>query len=322
MSKYVYVPGLAMPEQVCKQVSTPDAFKAKINGAFSDDAYMKGMVPIILNKGAAPLDCRQSLQWVSIPKPSKPHHRRSPAATSLPSASEASSQHQGTAKALKVMGPMSTNVLSKEAGVKAEPMQMTLGMTLNPCSAPEYLAQPMPSSNKTTVLSKVGRGDTLYIVGHSNAQGGSLTYKLPAAGHIVKSEKAPYGCDGFQHCEKRHIDPVTLASLLVNEGLPANTSFDIALVACYSGGLDNEELQTVQCFAQRLAGALGGRGYKCKVYGATGMTFPGDDEEVEVAKQATRKTDGKIHLNYNTRQTQTDTRWTPFYRRFFRFYQA
>jgi hypothetical protein len=322
MSKYLYVPGLAMPELVVRQAKTADEFKAKVQSTFSDDYYMKNMVPLVLNKGAMPLDCRQSLQWVSIPKPAKPHHHRSDAVTSLPDPAQLKSQHQGAAKAFKVMGSQATNVLSREAGVQAAPMNMTVGHTLNPCSAPEYLAQPMPSANKTQALAKVGRGDTLYIVGHSSAQGGSLTYKLPALGHILKSEKTPYGCDGFQHCEKRHIDPVTLASLLVNEGLPANTSFDIALVACYSGGLDNDELQTVQCFAQRLAGALGGRGYKCRVYGATGMTFAGDNGNVEVAKIAKLQDDGKIRLNYNSKENQADTRWTPFYRRFFRFYQA
>ena len=324
MASFVYVPGLAVPEQVCRQAKTPDAFKAKINNVFSEDSYMKKMVPVILNKGARPLDCAQSLQWLSIPKPPpppKPTHRRTNAITSM-SEMRAAPPKTGMAKAFQVLGPMSTNVLSLQEGVKAEPMHMSVGLTLTPCSAPEYIAQPMPSSYKTKALAAVGRGDTLYIVGHSNAQGGSLTYKLPAPGHIVRDHQNPAGCDGWQHCQKRHIDPVTLASLLVNEGLPAGTSFDIALVACYSGGLDSEELQTVQCFAQRLAGALGGRGYSCKVFGATGLTSVSDKNEYQVAKGATRKDDGTILLDPSTTEVQTDAKWTPFYQRFFRFYRA
>ncbi|HWT50774.1 MAG TPA: hypothetical protein VN113_01165, partial [Caulobacter sp.] len=63
----LYVPGLALPELVVKQARTPAEFLAKVGDAFQGDAYMKDMVPVILNKGARPRDCRQGLHWIEIP---------------------------------------------------------------------------------------------------------------------------------------------------------------------------------------------------------------------------------------------------------------
>ncbi|MGN6526553.1 MAG: hypothetical protein ACTHL8_09200 [Burkholderiaceae bacterium] len=310
----LYVPGLAMPELVVKQARTPSEFTAKVAEAFQGDIYMRDMVPVILGKGAQPRDCRQSLHWIDIPRApaAKPGHRRSPAITEMPA------PKGGASKAFKTLGMPATNVLSLQPGVEAKPMKMSVGMVLTPCTAPEYLAQAMPSGAKTKALADIAAGDTLYIVGHSNAQGGSLTYKCPALGHVVKSDKHPAGCPGWQHAEKRHIDPVTLASLLINEGLPARVQFDIALVACYSAGLDDAELQSVQSFAQRLAGALNGRGCRARVYGATGLTSA--TTEVQVARGAQKKPDGTILLDPNTREDLPDGGGQPFYKRFFRFY--
>ncbi len=135
----------------------------------------------------------------------------------------------------------------------------------------------------------------------------------------MKSAKEPNGCDGWQHAEKRHIDPVTLGSLLINEGLPKGVQFDIAMVACFSGGLDDDSLQTVQCFAQRLAGTLSAHKVKCRVYGATGLTSS-SNSEVEVATKATKQPDGKILLDHTTKKTLRDDKNMPFYKRFFRFF--
>lgn len=314
MSKsYMYVPGLAMPPLVAQQAASVQAFIDKIGRAFDGDRYMTEMVETIRRKGATAVDCRQSLHWVQIPKGDPPTRARSHAVTAPP--------RPGTgnmAKAFAKLGAPSANILSLKPGEAATPMKMTTGTTLTPCTAPEYMAQPMPSSSKTKALAAVGRGDTLYIIGHSNALGGSLTYKCPALGHIVHTATAP-GCEGWQHSEKRHIDPVTLGSLLINEGLPAGTKFDIALVACFSAGLEDRELQTVQSFAQRLAGTLAGRGYQCSVYGATGLTSSSDSNEVRVATETTKLADGTIKLNPMSHTTLRDGGGQPFYRRFFRF---
>lgn len=310
----LYIPGLAMPELVVRQAKTATEYAKKVADAFRGDLYMHNMVPMILGKGAQPRDCRQGLHWVAIPRaPVAPTHRRSPAISEMPE------PKGGPSKAFKLLGTPGTNVLSLKAGEQAAPMKMSVGVALTPCTAPEYLAQPMPSGSKTKALADLAAGDTLYIVGHSNALGGSLTYKCPALGHIVKSDKQSTGCDGWQHAEKRHIDPVTLASLLINEGLPAKVKFDIALVACYSAGLEDQELQSVQSFAQRLAGALNGRGCHVKVYGATGLTSSGS--EVQVAKGATKLADGSIRLNPMTTEELPDGEGQPFYKRFFRSFR-
>ena len=305
----LYVPGLAIREILGQPGHTNMEFKTKINSTFKGDGYMTEMVKTILNKGATPVDCTEDLNWIEIPK-------LAPRLDTDPKP-----RLTGAAKALSIMGPQSSNILSLEAGKPAKPMSMTIGMTLTPCTAPEYLSQPKPSRPKGAPqpLAGIVKGDTLYIVGHSNALGGSLTYKCPALGHIVKSPKEPDGCDGWQHAEKRHIDPVTLGSLLINEGLPKGVQFDIALVACFSGGLDDSSLQTVQCFAQRLAGTLSAHKVKCRVYGATGLTSS-SNSEVEVATTATKLPDGKILLDHTTKKTLRDNKNMPFYRRFFRFF--
>jgi hypothetical protein len=300
MSKsWIYVPGLAMADAVCRQARTSQAFQDKVNSAFSTDVYMRDMVSTLLGKGAVPADCRQSLRWIEIPR--------------------AGAVHKALKKLSGTAHPVSSNVLAKTLDAPAAPMKMSVGIALTPCTAPEFIAQPMPSTAVTKSLAEVAKGDKLYIVGHSNALGGSLTYKWPALGHVVQTTATPTGCAGWQHAEKRHIDPVTLASLLVNEGLRPGIKFDIVMVACYSGGLDDEDLQTVQCFSQRLAGTLAARGYTCPVYGATGLTSS-NSGEVRVAKGATKQADGSILLNASTTETLADQGSTPFYRRFFRVF--
>ncbi len=298
MSKsWIYVPGLAMADAVCRQARTSQAFQDKVNSAFSTDVYMRDMVSTLLGKGAVPADCRQALRWIEIPR--------------------AGAVHKGLAKLSGTAHPVSSNVLAKKLDKPAVPMKMSVDIAPTPCTAPEYIAQPMPSTVVTKSLAEVAKGDKLYIVGHSNALGASLMYKWPALGHLIETTARPTGCAGSQHAEKRHIDPVTLASLLVNEGLRPGIKFDIVMVSCYSGGLDNDDLQTVQCFSQRLAGTLAARGYTCPVYGATGLTSSGSGE-ISVAKSATLQGDGSILLNRNKTETLADQGSTPFSRRFFR----
>jgi hypothetical protein len=343
----LYVPGLAQPELVVNQAKTKQEFLAKVDAAFRSnmevkempdgrefvtykpDNYISKMVRTIEQKGAVPTDCGQYLHWILLPEPPV------------------------TQKAFRTLGNVSGNVLARtlpetapihhshhrwliipNGGKMPEPMPLAVkgasASTFTPCSAPEYLGQPLPSTAlfRTKALAGVAKNDTLYIIGHCNAQGGSLSYKCPAVGHNIKTKKSPNGCGGSSHCEKRFIDPVTLATLLINEGLPPKIPFDIALVACYSGGLEDDSLQTVQCFGQRLAGSLSARGYRCRVYGATGLTSS-ENGVFQVAREAQWQFDGKIHLNEALKVSETDEPdedapavdpRQPFYKRFFRFY--
>jgi hypothetical protein len=73
-----------------------------------------------------------------------------------------------------------------------------------------------------------------------------------------------------------HVDPTTLAALLVDEGLPI-THQNIEMIMCYGTGLSLTSQQTVQSFCQRLAGALSGFGYKqIKVRATFGMAMGPD----------------------------------------------
>ncbi len=157
----LYVPGLAIREILGQPGQTNMEFRTKINNTFKGDGYMTEMVKTILNKGATPIDCTEDLNWIEIPK-------LAPQLDTDPKP-----RLKGAAKAFSVMGPQSSNILSLEAGKQAKPMSMTIGMTLTPCTAPEYLAQPKPSRPKGAPqpLAGIVKGDTLYIVGHSNALG-------------------------------------------------------------------------------------------------------------------------------------------------------
>jgi hypothetical protein len=332
----LYVPGLARLELVVKPAKTGREFDTKIGTAFHGDGYMVNMVETIKNKGAIPRDCCQLLRWICIPT-AVPGERVRGTAKAFEVLERGRKPNDPGARAMK--GSVASafalaearyqerkdapwNVLSLEPGVPAKPMKMGLGWARKPCTAPQYMAQPLPPyphpGKEDQALADVAKGDTLYIVGHSNALGCSLTYKSPALNHVTKPPAAT-GCEATAHAEQWHIDPVTLASLMINEGLPARVVFDVALVACYSGGLDDPQLQTVQCFAQRLAGTLSARGYRCRVYGATRLTTS-DKTNVQVCKRAEKQPDGKILLDTKNKEQLDDAPGQPFYRRFFRFY--
>lgn len=316
---YLYVPGLAQTELVTSQAKAGAAFAKKVADAFPGDPYVIDMVATLQNKGAIATDCRQSLRWIEIPVPAGQADALHPTGPAGAAAAPAAANHRH--KAFKVLGLPKDNVLALQPGGSMTPPVLSLGVDLVPCTAPQYMAQPMSSSARTRALAGIAKGDTLYIVGHANAMGGSLMYKCPALGHEVSVRGGP-GCQGWEHSEKRHIDPVTLASLLINEGLPEGISFDIAVVACFSGGLDNPDWQTVQPYAQRLAGTLTARKYPCRVYGATGLTSSTGKVDVQVARKAVQKPDGTVQLAPLDKERLPDEKGNPFYKRFFRFFKG
>jgi hypothetical protein len=141
-------------------------------------------------------------------------------------------------------------------------------VNLEPCTAAEYLAQPKgkvllqnnqapAEPNGAKPLASLQADDILYIVGHGNPLGATLTYKVPPpASHPVRDRglggEQPGRCANGEHLERWHVDPNTLAALLVDEGLPT-THENIEMVMCYGAGLSLTSEQTVQPFCQRLA---------------------------------------------------------------------
>lgn len=307
MSKsWLYVPGLAVPNRGAAQ-----DFQDRISDTFPDDPYLSDMVKTLLHKGATPLGCEQSLRWIEIPQAPVPEDKLHPSSVRPPP--RVAAPALPSAKAFKILGRPEDNLLGRQAGGKPEPITVKLkGYDVLPCTAPQFISQAKPSVGRTHALASIGKGDTLYVVGHSNPNGASLSYRFPPPpAHDIKK------CNGTWHCEQRHVDPVTLASLLVDEGLPADVKFEIAVVACFSAGVEDDSRQTVQSFAQRLAGALAGRKFKCRVYGATGMTF-GKGNEVKVATNLEPGPNGELVLDWQTRSRLDDLPNAPFYRRFFR----
>jgi hypothetical protein len=321
----LYVPGLALPEAGAP-VTDASAFKAKIASVFraksllrpspSPDEYLVAMVDVLCNKGALPVDCRRQLRWVQLTGMAavEPVRRLGVAAAPRPPKLE------------RMLGKRADNVLATAPGGVAKPIdvQMIGGEGITACTANEYLGQPKPTASTAGgALVDVKKGDTLYIVGHSNLNGSALTYKYLAMGHAMSDGKGGPGCDASPHSEKRHVDPVALGSLLIDEGLPAGVVFDIAVVACYSGGLADDTLQTVQSFAQRLAGTLGARGYRCRVYGAKGFTSVATvagRREVHVAGVATKTGERAVKVETAGGTPLADGGGQPFYKRFFRVF--
>lgn len=281
------------------------------------DQYMVGTLGVLQSKGVTPIDCSRSLKWVEVPA-----MVQNPDSGALKIAEHSKGVQGG--KAFRLLGRTSDNVLSRTAGNKAVPVKMSVGTTLQPCTAPEYLAQPQTTKSGTTgakPLAVLRAGDTLYIVGHANANGGCLTYKCPSDGHVISTDEQEPGCRGWQHCAKWHIDPTTLTTMLIDEGLP-KVRLDIVMLACFSGGVENDEWQTVQCYAQRVAGGLAGWGYRnLHVFGAKGLTSAGDSE-MEVAGSMTRNDQGVLELDTFNKQTMRGQGNQPFYKRWFRFFRT
>ena len=89
------------------------------------------------------------------------------------------------------------------------------------------------------------------------------------------------------------MDPLTLAALLVDDGLPI-THKNIEMVMCYGAGISLSKEQTVQSFCARLAGALGAYGYKqIKIRGTVGLVM----SDLSVNPSLTPRADGKLTIN-------------------------
>jgi len=299
-NSYIYIPGLARADAGGGDMLTilRNLFWVMDrDGDVGRDRYMLDVVRHLTGKGCTPLLCRARLRWMQVPRASKAMH---------------------------ILGTVGQNVLRKEDATKTVPVKMSLGFDMTPCSLPEFLAQPRPSAAVAAAagdppLNVLADGDTLYLVGHSNANGGSMSYKClsPVAHHHRIGEG---GCKGWQHMERWHVDPVVTAALLIDDGLP-RARLDIAVLACFSGGVAEEERQTVQSFAQRLAGALAGHGYEqITVSGALGLTS-GSEQSLNVKGGYTVGEDGKtLTVDPNQRGSSAPDP-ASFTSRFFRFFR-
>lgn len=308
---YVYVPGLAVDAEVSVK-HDDDQLPIRAQAVFTvrntyasaaaPDPFIAGTIKVLLEKGAKPVICRQALKWVMVPGPDE------------------------DAQVFKKVGMPVHNVLAKKLGDKpAPPIKLNLTKGTEPhavhprCTLPEHIAQAGTTKAAADVqnkpLARLQAGDTLYIVGHSNPNGGTLNYKRYAStpqSHPMAQYGEPPGCPAPDHFEKWHVDPVTLAALLVDEGLAA-TKIEIVVVGCFSGGLPQDELQTLQSYAQRLAGSLFARGYvKIRASGAKGLVIPGKGV-MKVSTSALKQDDGSF--NVDTQSVE------PFHKRFFRFFK-
>jgi hypothetical protein len=319
--KYIYVPGLARHDKTSSE--TP--FTTKVKNTFGwlfkntgahqrwSDSFMDGAVKSLLAQSAEGLDCTVNLNWIQISADDRKH----------------------TSKALKVMGAAQDNMLTKKAGDKLVgakgkdaqgnvikipgksqgPKDLDYDEVQQPmCMAAEFLAQLMPPppavpkqgapepiparTSEKGALGELQKDDVLYIVGHGNQRGGTMTFKCPPPeSHLVrdKGSKQP-GCETQEHQEKWYIDPHTLASLLLAEGLP-KTHKMLELVMCYGAGMNLADEQVVQPYAQRLAGALTAFGYgKIQVRSAKGLVV---GPTLAVNPTLTPK-DGKLIINTKT----------------------
>lgn len=245
MAHYIYVPGLARED--C--VKSKEKFDEKIADFFSGDPFIESAVKALQKKGAKGIDCGKELKWLDTSK---------------------------VPKAFKKMGAVSDNILSRKVGQQPQAPRK-LGILEHPhmesiwCHVKEMLAQPMPLNIKgKKALQTLGAKDMLNIVGHGNPRGGSLGFRTYTVETCSK-----------KNCTASHrvfwsVDPVTLASLLIDEGLPKGHK-SIQMVQCFGAGLSEEEYQTVQPYAERLARTLRDQGYKSiNVGGAVGIVWGPD----------------------------------------------
>jgi hypothetical protein len=287
-TRYVYVPGLAQEALVLTPCLDVQGFLTRISNVFGwrtkrvfegrdsinehqPDQFMTGaLIALCEARGAIPLNCGRALRWVPV--------RGSAANT----------------KAFQLLGMPQQNLLAVNAGDKPKaPKTLQYGNSQwHLCLAAEYIGhlkgkvippngQDGGQLNEQRTLSRLQANDVLCIVGHGNALGATLTYKIaPPGSHKVKDNAIkkyqPGFCETDDHLEKWHVDANTLAALLVDEGLPI-THQNIEMVMCFGAGLSLANEQTVQPFCRRLAGALSGFGYKqIKVRGALGLMSGSD----------------------------------------------
>jgi hypothetical protein len=321
--KFVYVPGLArdgflrrgaFQKDVDLPIPTRD-FIAKVNTVFvkteSDagtpihdraDGFMTDVVQSLMEKeGAQPMYCNVALAWIraSITRPSGP----------------APPPPKQLSKAFKILGAPGTNSVRKELPkpppppgslAPGDPMApINFGVAgaegLRNCIPREWVALPIRRDpNRQGALQILQSNDVLFIVGHGGPQGGTLTYKTkPDPAHLIAdrrdSEKpVPAGQCGIScHFDSWSVDPMALANLLIEDGLPKGHRY-IVMVMCFGAGLSTVSEQKFQPYCERLAACLRGRGYaKLEVKGPAGMIM-GDTLAV---KAELSKSDGRITIN-------------------------
>jgi hypothetical protein len=306
-TRYVYVPGLARDEFVGRPCKDLKEYKDRIRNVFGyrekrvhngydhsntayPDIFMTGAVGALCSSnGATPVNCGRTLRWVLLSTGHRQTH---------------------TSKAFKRLGAPQENLLGLKPGMPKPPKELEYDVDHTPqCLAAEYMAQPkrmtpapkignQPEKIDPTALSGLQRDDILYIVGHGNQRGGTLTYKVaPRASHPVRDEAIdadqPGTCKEREHQERWYVDPLTLAALLVDDGLPI-THKKIEMVMCYGAGIRLAKEQTVQSFCARLAGALGAYGYKqIEICGTVGLVM----SDLAVNPSLTPRADGKLTIN-------------------------
>jgi hypothetical protein len=306
-TRYVYVPGLARDAFVARPCKDLKEFKERIRTVFGyldkrvhngqvspnmthPDIFMTGAVGALCRSGGTtPVNCGRALRWVLLSTGDRQTYK---------------------SKAFKRLGAPQENLVGLKPGMPKPPKELEYdGDHTAQCLAAEYMAQPkrmtpapkignQPEKIEPKALSGLQPDDILYIVGHGNQRGGTLTYKVaPLSSHPVRDEAIdadqPGKCKEREHLERWYVDPLTLAALLVDDGLPI-THKNIEMVMCYGAGMSLAKEQTVQSFCGRLAGALGAYGYKkIKVRGTVGLVM----SDLSVNPSLTPRADGKLTIN-------------------------
>jgi hypothetical protein len=302
-TKYLYIPGLARDQFVQNPCGDLVSFRARVNTAFgfrykmvsgsstfdrcAEDPFMTGSVDSLCNgKGVTAINCGRAFRWVMITTTEKDVYTSKP--TSMRYYDRDRKMY--TSKVFRQLGAPQDNYMALTPGKKIPPKELAYDAPDSPhCMGSEYMAQRkaaapddqnQPARIELLPLEHLRDDDILYIVGHGNQRGGTLTYKVPVpSSHVVQDQRVaehqPGACPiSGTHFEKWYVDPLALAALLRDEGLP-KTHKHIEMWMCYGAGMALAGEQTVQSYCQRLAGALGGFGYsRIQVRGVLGLTYP------------------------------------------------
>ena len=179
-------------------------------------------------------------------------------------------------KALQLLGTPADNMLAIDLETPAGPLPNLVPREIKSIRTPLYCSPRtivgLPNARQVgnESLAGVASHDRLIILGHGNPRGGGIVYKAPSAAVCGEvSCNLPLA----DHKDKYTVDPSCLSALLEEDGLPKN-HVHIECMMCFSAGLSDEALQTVQPYAQRLAEALRARSYsKVTVAGSRGMVI-------------------------------------------------
>jgi hypothetical protein len=236
-------------------------------------------------KGVVPINCGRAFRWVMITTTEMDVYTSECSGMRYLDAN----RKMYTSKAFKVLGAPQDNYMALTAGPRTPPKELAYDVNdVRRCIGTEYSAQrktfdsdaqDQPARIELRPLEHLRDDDLLYLVGHGNQRGGTLCYKVPVpAYHRVQDQRVAEAQPGVcgitsTHNEKWYVDPLALAALLRDEGLPKTHKL-IEMWMCYGAGMALAGEQTVQSYCQRLAGALGGFGYKrIKVRGVLGLTY-------------------------------------------------